>query len=152
MKTIYDIRNEFKLENLTDNENDYISNRVIAQISWYDSKATTAQKKYKLLSTVSFSLTALIPILVLFDLPIINKIIVAILSSVASVINFVTSICMYKDLWIKYRTNCENLKSKLHIYLHQNDNSDSDLNKFIRECEECFTEEFSSWSSDYRSI
>lgn len=144
--TNYNISSEFNLDLLKTYEKSYINNRVIKQMEWYDNKALSMQSHYKKLSILSFCLSSVIPILALIQSSFVNKIIVAILGSAVSIINYILNICTYKDLWVKYRTNCELLKSRLHLYLNLQERNQEKFNEFVQECETCFTDEFNSWN------
>ncbi len=150
-KQKYDISQEFNLKNLSSEEKDYIENRVINQIKWYDSKAIHTQKYYKSLSIFSFVLSSSIPLLVLMDNKISEKYIVAFIGAIVSIISYIINICSYKDLWIKYRTNCELLKSKLQLYLYYHNSSKNhssvEFQNFVLECEKFFSDEFLSWET-----
>lgn len=145
-KTMYNIQDEFNLDTLDIYETSYITDRVLAQIKWYDNKAKKMQYKYKKFSILSFCLSSAIPILALINSPFLSKIIVAILGAIISIINYILNICTYKELWVKYRTNCEILKSKLHLYLNKQVRNQENFIDFVCECEKCFTNEFDSWN------
>lgn len=143
-----EIKNEFNLNNLSEDELCYIKNRLLPQIEWYNNKAENMQKYYKIMSIISFSLSALIPFIVLFNDDFFTKIITSLIGVTISIINYIINIQEYKDLWLKYRSSCEILKSQLHIYLNSNQ-----INKeeFICQCERYFTDEFTSWYNSKKS-
>lgn len=96
---------------------DYIMNRVLIQIDWYDRRSVNKQQMYKRLSVISIVLNGLIPIAVLLsDYGIWIKLLIAALSSTAGIINSVIVLGNYKELWVQYRSNCEMLKSTLHHF------------------------------------
>lgn len=150
-KEKYDISQEFNLKNLAPEEKCYIENRIISQIKWYDSKAIYAQKYYKKLSLCSFVLSSVIPIIALTNNHVTEKYIVAVISAIVSIMTYILNLYSYKDLWIKYRTNCELLKSKLQLFLYNKsslkNNSSTEFQNFVDECEKCFSDEFLSWES-----
>lgn len=158
---LYNSANEFKYsKHYCDTANEYIQNRLIAQINWYSDKSAKEQKHYKRLSVVSIILTAAIPIMtLLLDFDFINifaKLTIAVLSSFASVITGINTLYKHKELWIQYRTNCELLKSVLHRFYTQSDefNGKTDDEAFkilVSSCEQYFVKEFDNWSSIYSS-
>lgn len=135
-------------------ELNYIKNRLIPQITWYDQKAIIKQKKYKYWTIISIVLTALIPILSLLTENRCGKIVViliAILSSASSCILSIINLCEYHNLWIEYRTMCENLKSILHRYFMKNGEFNSvnlrdNLDLLVSSCENYMTKEYMSWT------
>ena len=136
--------------------NTYITNRAIDQIVWFDQKSIEKQKRYKQLTILGIILNAVIPVLVLLsDYGLAIKILVAGLSSAAGALNTIVSFCGYKDLWIRYRSNCELLKSTLHRYFNgvgefrrtENSTDPTPEEILIEKCEECLTKEFQTWSA-----
>ena len=140
--------------NLNANIKNYIEERLIKQIKWYDSSARLKQAKYKRLVISSIIATSIIPILSLFTTYTIGvafAIIIAILSSTSSVLLSISNLCEFQKLWIQYRSNCEILKSILHRYftganefLGKNDKEKFDL--LVSSCEEYMTKEYETWT------
>lgn len=148
MKVKDRMENEFNLNNLSEDELYYIENRLLPQIKWYNDKAERMQKNYKILSIVSFSLSAFIPFVVLFNETFLIKIITSLIGVTISIINYIINIQEYRDLWLKYRSGCEILKSQLHIYLSSNQ---KDKEQFIKHCERFFVDEFTSWYNSQKN-
>lgn len=150
----YSVSNEFQYENIKDETaNSYIKNRILVQIDWYDKKSIQAQKKYKILSVSSVIITALIPIAtLLLNLNSINlliQILIALLSSAATVISGILALCKYKELWVQYRSNCELLKSVLHRFYTKsgefsNKSDETSFELLVCCCEQYLTKEFDS--------
>ena len=152
-KLKYCINAEYNLNDLTEKESDYIHNRLLKQIEWYDQKSCKCQKFYKRIIIITFSLSSLLPVILLFSGSCESKtdpvkVIAASISSIITILNFILSICMYKELWVKYRSQCERLKSFLHVYLCQVKHSDEEFYKFVSTCENEFVNEFTSWETD----
>ena len=160
-QTPYNAANEFRYSKQYNNTtNEYIQNRLIAQIRWYSAKSRKEQKHYKQLSVVSIIVTAIIPIFtLLLDFDCINtfaKIVIAVLSSCASVITGINTLYKHKELWVQYRTNCELLKSVLHRFYTQSDefNGKTEEEAFkilVSSCEQYFVKEFDNWNNIYSS-
>lgn len=131
----------------------YIEERVIDQIIWYNQKSKKAQTRFKQLTVASIILNAIIPIFVLLsDYSIFFKLLVAGLSSSAGAINAIVALCGYKDLWIRYRSSCELLKSTLYRFFlktgefrHSADDQSALMETLAVSCEEYFTKEFQTW-------
>lgn len=149
----YNIADEFNIDTTINGEHKhYITNRVLAQIQWYDKKSIECQKLYKRLSCATIILTSIIPIITLFSDNIIIKLLIAVISATASVISYIITINTYRELWIRYRSNCELLKSELHKFLNKiGDYKTQDIYErfelFCYNCENCFVEEFISWQT-----
>lgn len=154
----YSIKNEYKYNTIDDIAiRNYIDNRLLGQIEWYDKKSAIYQKKYKKWTIASAVLSAIIPILTLaLEYSVVFKFAIAIISSIVSVISSILTLNKYKELWVQYRTNCEILKSVLHRYYTRTGefNSSEDHENFkslVTSCENYLTKEFSTWSSTYRN-
>lgn len=157
-RNTYDIKNEFinYLENMEKgNIKTYIEERVIGQIKWYEKKSSKNQFWYKLFMIISIVTSGLIPILTLMlDLPFgfIIKIVISALSSTVTAISAIIALYNYRELWVKYRTNCEMLKSILHRFFMKNGEflnvEDEDAyNILTTSCENYITKEFIAWGS-----
>lgn len=162
-KSSYSIINEFKdydyIQDTDINRKNYINNRILGQIEWYDSKSSAYQMKYKSWTIASTILSATIPILTLalnFDgiLSTICKFAISIISSFVTVISCALAMTKYKELWIQYRTNCEILKSILHKYCTKTGEFDSDdiqknFSILTSSCEDYLTKEFEKWEEKH---
>lgn len=152
-KITYNISQEFDLVMIQDkSQRYYIENRIIAQIKWYDSKAIKLQQKYKISLKTLAIISISIPVLTLFSYKYIIKVLIAIIGSISSVISYFVSVDSCKELWLRYRSNCELLKSELHKYLScSNSFTQKEFNIFVSKCEDCFTSEFLSWKDTQSS-
>ena len=153
----YYIYKEFELylTNIANDSTNYITNRVINQIIWYDKKSIDKQKQYKKYSIISIVFTALIPILTLltgYRFGAFANILIAILGSASSAILSISSLCEFQKLWVQYRSTCEILKSILHRYYMGvgefcSDTPQENLQLLCTMCEEYLTKEFHIWSN-----
>ena len=144
---------EAYIKNLEDeNIKFYIKTRIIEQINWYDKKSIHNQKVYKSLSIVSIILSGVIPILTLFtDFCWWAKVIVAVCGSMLTGISSINIVCNYKELWNRYRVNCEVLKSYLYLYItkqgiYKDLTNEQAFNQLVIASEKKFVEEFNEWS------
>lgn len=156
IQTEYSIKNEYQYpEEENSVMSSYIDNRLLAQIEWYDRKSALYQKNYKRFTSITFLLSACIPIFsLLLDLGLAIKLIVVALSSSITIITSIMSLYNYKDLWIQYRSNCEILKSVLHRYKTKTGEFCSKSNQanfklLVSSCEEYMTNEFKCWGLLY---
>lgn len=145
------------LKKCSSTEQNYIYNRLINQIIWYDKQAIKKQAMFKRLTIISTISTAIIPILSLIEqydikiISIITKILISIASTGSAVLLSILYLCEYRNLWIEYRSSCEILKSILHRYFTQtNEFKTTDNNKrfklLVSICEEYMTKEFQTWT------
>lgn len=157
-QSTYSIKDNFTpyLSKYTDNPiKQYIENRVLDQIDWYNKKSTEKQFYFKRLMIASIIINACIPVLTLLsDLPcgFFFKVIISIASSTAAVISSIITLCRFQELWTQYRSNCEILQSVLHRYFTKSgefknllENEAFDL--LVTSCENYLTKEFQAWQS-----
>lgn len=130
----------------------YITERVMGQIKWYDSKSNENQHRYKQMMVASVILSAIIPVLtIIVDYgSAVIKIFITALSSSVTAISAILTLYNYKDLWVQYRSNCEILKSVLHRFFNKcgefSDLSDEQMyQNLINSCEDYMTKEFRTW-------
>lgn len=155
-KEPYSAKKEFLpyLEQITDsNLKNYIIERVMGQIEWYDRESSKDQACYKGFMIASIILSALIPIFTLLsDVPyrIYIKIIITSISSAVTVISAIIALYNFRELWIQYRSNCEILKSVLHRFFTKsgefnNIDESKSYEMLVMSCEEYLTKEFQTW-------
>lgn len=133
----------------------YIKTRVIDQIAWYDKKAADKQKRYKMYSIISITLTAIIPVISIytgFKYGIVASTLIALFGAIATIISAAINLCEYQKLWIEYRSNCEILKSLLHKYftgvgVFSDLNEEERFNMLVEMTEDYLIMEFKSWSN-----
>lgn len=151
---MYSITDEFKYtEMISPSVKNYIENRLIAQIIWYDGKSGYNQKMYRHMIIITTILSSLIPVVTMFadwKFGIVFKIIIVLLSSTVTALTGLMSIFNFKELWTQYRHNCEMLKSILHRYYTETGEfmfvaEDERFKRLVESCEKYFTAEFDKW-------
>ncbi len=143
-----------KTSNLDILRKNYIIERLIRQITWYDEQSQAKQKRYKICMIISIVATAIIPILSLFTsckYGIIATIIIAILSSGSVAIISISNLCQYQQLWLQYRPACEILKGMLHRFFtgteeFSNKNDVEKFNILVSSSEKYMTKEYETWT------
>lgn len=154
-KPKYSSKDNFQpyLEQISDNfEKCYIENRVLNQISWYSSKASKNQTFFKRWMMVSIILSSSIPVFTMLSDYFFAKILITVISSSITVISSIISLYHFQDLWVKYRSTCEILKSILHRYFTHTGEfekipHDFAFNILVMSCEEYMTKEFQTWTA-----
>ena len=73
------------------------------------------------------------------------------LGSVVMGISSINTLCNYKELWNRYRINCEILKSNLYVYfarqgIYKELSDEQAFKQLVTICEGKFIEEFNDWS------
>jgi len=154
----YSIRDEYQYPELDKAGIDnYINNRLLSQIDWYDRKSSDYQKKYKRISILTVTLNGLIPIIILLaDYGLVIKLLIAVISSTTAVLTSMQILNNYKDLWIQYRSNCSILQSALHRFYtcsgeFANKEEDDRFSLLVELSEDCMTSEYQQWSAAHSS-
>jgi hypothetical protein len=98
------------------NEQPAILDRLDDQISWYDRKSKSAQKRYKVLKLVQVVAAALLPLLPVFGIPHPEKV-SAVLGLVILIIETVQQLNQDQQNRVIYRSTCEALKHEKYLFL-----------------------------------
>lgn len=133
----------------------YIVDRLIRQIVWYDSKASGAQRRFQFWYMVSFFCSLTLPVLTILSTHssciVLYQVLVAVIGAIITVSSTLSARNRYLDLWTNYRSNCELLKSVLHRYLTRSKefykkSEEEALELLVSECEEYLVKEFETWT------
>ncbi|HTV06269.1 MAG TPA: DUF4231 domain-containing protein [Acidobacteriaceae bacterium] len=96
--------------------NDPIMNRLEDQIEWYDRKSRSAQRIFKRIKIVEIFAAAIIPLLAGLNLPH-DKLTIAGLGVLITILEGILHLNQYQLLWSTYRSTCEALKHEKYAYL-----------------------------------
>jgi hypothetical protein len=96
--------------------NDPIIERLEDQIKWYDRKSRSAQRIYKRVKVVEIFAAAVIPLLAGLSFPH-DKLVIAFLGVLITVLEGILHLNQYQQLWSAYRSTCEALKHEKYVYL-----------------------------------
>lgn len=134
------------------NMEEYITNRVDNQISWYDSKSVHCQKVYKFFQTVEIIIAALIPLLSGYtEIHISIPIIIGIFGAIIAIIESITKLFKWHENWIEYRTTCELLRYQKYLYITKsapyNTEPETIDNIFVRNIENIISAENNKWKN-----
>lgn len=128
----------------------YIKDRVDPQIKWYDDKSLKCQKIYKRIQVSEIIIAAFIPLLAgyvsyHFTLPIL----IGVFGVIITILESITKLNKYHELWIEYRTTCELLKYQKYLYETKsapyNDNGNSFESIFVNNVEQIISSENNQW-------
>ena len=95
---------------------DPIYARLEEQIDWYDRKSSTAQRVFKRIKVAEILAAAVIPFLAGISLPH-DKLIIAGLGVLITILEGFLHLNQYQQLWGTYRGTCEALKHEKYVYL-----------------------------------
>ena len=96
---------------------EYITNRVDEQITWYDKKAGSAQRKYKICQLIEIVVAALIPVFVgFFDICPVMQFLVGLCGVAITIIEGIVSLNKWHENWIEYRSTCELLRHEKYLF------------------------------------
>ncbi len=130
----------------------YLSDRYLAEISWYDKKSLRNQIWYRALQSSLIILSALTPVLIALaekadsmpwvkSLSLITSVLVAILATSLKTFKF-------EENWLNYRTTCETLKKEIHFFNagidEYKDNQDRE-GLFVKRVEALISRENTLW-------
>lgn len=96
--------------------NDPIYARLEDQLNWYDRKSGAAQRTFKRIKVVEILAAAIIPFLAGITLPH-DKLVIAGLGVLITILEGILHLNQYQQLWGTYRSTCEALKHEKYVYL-----------------------------------
>lgn len=131
-----------------DKEN-YLEERLEAQIDWYDTKSKSNQSWFKNLRIAEIFCAALIPFVAGFSESIPNgQIVIGLLGVIIAVCAGLSGLNKYQENWLTYRTTCETLRHEKYLFLtgcSPYEGKDS-FNKFVDRIESLISKENTQWS------
>ena len=131
-------------------EQTYLTDRVDDQMSWYDSKSTWNQKRYKQLRFLATGLSLLIPFATGFltDNRDWLKWSIGAAGIGIAIIEYLLSMNNYHENWVEYRATAEALKREKLLFLTKAgryQKSESPFQDFVVRCEAIMAGEHEGW-------
>ncbi len=150
-------RKKSKAENtietrLIENIDDYIKYRLDDQINWYDNKAASAQRWYKVYQVAELIIAALIPLLSGYAAS--STLIAVIIGVGGALISLIEGICKlfrFHENWIEYRSTCELLRHEKYLYQMKAFpycKEESYEQMFVKNVESLISAESSKWKTN----
>ena len=150
-------RKKSKAENtietrLIENIDDYIKYRLDDQINWYDNKAASAQRWYKVYQVAELIIAALIPLLSGYAAS--STLIAIIIGVGGALITLIEGICKlfrFHENWIEYRSTCELLRHEKYLYemrAFPYCKEESYEQMFVKNVESLISAESSKWKTN----
>lgn len=138
------------------NIDDYIKNRLDDQINWYDNKAASSQKWYKIFQIAELVIAAVIPLLSGYATD--CKVIAVLIGIGGALITLIEGICKlfrFHENWIEYRATCELLRHEKYLYQMKafpycKEESYDQL--FVKNVEALISSESSRWKANNAAI
>lgn len=130
--------------------------RLIDQLAWYDSKSKNAQKWYKVLKYIQITLAAIIPLMVLADLPL-TKWLTALAGASIALLEAVQQLNQFSVLWVTYRSTAEHLKHEKYLFLssagpYRDITDDERLVQLAERVEEHVSTEHANWFNENKRL
>jgi len=127
----------------------YLEERYYPEINWYDIKAISNQKIYKIIQWIVIILSAVTPVLVAIGGTWERWFAVVISALVAIGISILKTF-KYQENWINYRTTCETLRKEIYYYnanLNDYETSNDPMSLFVERVEALISRENTLWLS-----
>lgn len=105
---------------------EYINERLVAQMDWYDKKSSDNKKKYKRIKRAESVIAALIPVMIMFGafkivqenhLEIYLQIVAALAGVALVIMNSFLELDEHHKLWKEYRVTCEMMRHERYMYM-----------------------------------
>ncbi len=130
------------------NEENYVSERVENQITWYDKKSQKAQRYSKLFRGFEIIAAASIPLIAGFgEEPFPVALVVGVLGACIAIASAIISLNQYQENWTEYRTTCESLRHEKFLFLTRAEpyHEKEPFPLFVRRVESLISKEHSAW-------
>jgi hypothetical protein len=100
---------------------EYVRDRLDAEIAWYSRKSQYSQSWFKRLRVIEILLAATIPLVVGYISPQteVLKLVVGTMGVVVAFISGLVTLSRFQENWLEYRTVAETLKHEKYLYLTQ---------------------------------
>ena len=134
-------------------QDEYISQRVDDQITYYDTQSKRSQSSFKSLSSVQIVSGALIPVISGFSQQIdYSEWITAALGIFIICATSALSLNKNQERWINFRTTCETLKHLKYLYITKSTpyKGGDGFDMFVNDIEAVISKENSEWDSYIR--
>ena len=129
---------------------DYMTQRVDDQVSWYERKSASAQRWFKRLRWIEIVFAAAIPVLAAYSDTEPARVTLAVLGALVVVLASLLSLGRYQENWIEYRAACESLRREKYCYLTEVEPYDSSAEEkfalFVQRIESLLSKENSQWA------
>ena len=125
----------------------YLEERYYPEIKWYDMKAISNQKIYKILQWIVIILAAVTPVLVAIG-GTWERWVAVVISAIVAIGTSVLKTFKYQENWINYRTTCETLRKEIHYYnasINDYATSNDPMALFIERVEALISRENTLW-------
>lgn len=133
---------------------EYIEQRVIDQINWYDTKSQKSQKWFKRIRGLEIISASAIPLFAGFGQGATWSImLIGVLGAIVALLASLLSLNQFQENWIEYRTTCESLKHEKYLFLTNAEpyNEDDPFGLFVQRIESLISKENSAWSQYTKS-
>lgn len=107
-------------------DEEYINERLVSQMNWYDRKSSENKKKYKRIKRTESVIAALIPVVITFgafkfiqenDLGVYLQVIAALAGVALVIMNSFLELDEHHKLWKEYRVTCEMMRHERYMYM-----------------------------------
>lgn len=131
-------------------ENAYLTQRLDEQIEWYNQKSLSNQRWYKRFKKTEMTLSALIPIIMVFwSDAFLAKLFIALAGGTVAVLSGIHGLYNFHENWIEYRSTSEILKHEKYMYVTHSGAYANISNRFqflVERVESIISHENINWS------
>jgi hypothetical protein len=124
---------------------DYLSERLLPELQWYDNKSTVAKRWFYVLSAAQLGMATAVPVLAALKY---EAQTLAVVGGVAAMATGLLTLGQWQHSWVRYRATAEALKHEQYLFLTKSGRYE---NKTVAElaerCESLISAERVVWSS-----
>ena len=129
---------------------EYLKERLEAEIDWYDRKSRKNQKMFKLLRLAELVIATAIPFIagLITAERLCMKTLVGVMGVVIAAISGILALFQFHEHWIEYRTVCESLRKEKYLFLTGTEpyNQDNSFETLVQRVETLISKENTNWA------
>ncbi|MBK8556796.1 MAG: DUF4231 domain-containing protein [Lewinellaceae bacterium] len=129
---------------------EYLKNRVVNQIEWYDRKSGILKRRYRRMKVITICLGVLIPVMIVLNdlLAGMGSYIAAVFGAAISAMEGISGMLKDKDTFLSYRATSESLLREQMMYTTLSgpyQQKESAFQNFVSNCEQIMGGENGMW-------
>ena len=138
------------------NEKEYLDERLIGQLKWYDAKSAYNKKCYRICQLTQLVMATLITLSGIFapkEYPWMYFVI-PVLGAIIAIVSGVLGLFKFQENWVDYRTTTESLRHEKYLFLTKSEpyHNDNPLQLLVSRVETLISKENTNWAQYIRKV
>ena len=138
------------------NEKEYLDERLIGQLKWYDAKSAYNKKWYRICQLTQLVMATLITLSGIFapkEYPWMYFVI-PVLGAIIAIVSGVLGLFKFQENWVDYRTTTESLRHEKYLFLTKSEpyHNDNPLQLLVSRVETLISKENTNWAQNISKV